>query len=63
MKNRAVGTSLALLALVASSGASGEATEIRFAKQTSMGYVQFNIIDHHKLTISLPPPLERLRWP
>ena len=49
MKHRIIGASLALLALVASTGAAGEATEIRFAKQTSMGYVQFNIIDHDKL--------------
>ena len=61
MKHRIIGASLALFALVASTGAAGEATEIRFAKQTSMGYVQFNIIDHDKLIekyakkLGLPP--------
>ncbi len=61
MKHRVIGASLALLAIVASSGAAGEANEIRFAKQTSMGYVQFNIIDHDKLIekyakkLGLPP--------
>ena len=40
---------LALLAMVVHSDASAEANEIRFAKQTSMGYVQFNILDHRKL--------------
>ncbi|HVO87369.1 MAG TPA: ABC transporter substrate-binding protein [Casimicrobiaceae bacterium] len=32
-----------------SAEARGEANEIRFAKQFSMGYVQFNVLEHHKL--------------
>ena len=35
--------------LAATSIAQTEAGEIRFAKQTSMGYVQFNILEHRKL--------------
>jgi NitT/TauT family transport system substrate-binding protein len=49
MKPAAFGAVLGLLAIVASSGAAAESNEIRFAKQTSMGYVQFNILEHRKL--------------
>jgi NitT/TauT family transport system substrate-binding protein len=45
----AVAALLGLVALAATGGAAAEAGEIRFAKQTSMGYVQFNILDHRKL--------------
>jgi NitT/TauT family transport system substrate-binding protein len=40
---------LALIAAAATRGTAAETTEIRFAKQTSMGYVQFNILDHRQL--------------
>jgi len=40
---------LALFAAGATGGAAAETSEIRFAKQTSMGYVQFNILDQRKL--------------
>lgn len=35
--------------LGAAAEASGEASEIRLAKQFSMGYVQFNVLEHEKL--------------
>src|SRR5512144_2290592 len=35
--------------LAAAADASGEASEIRLAKQFSMGYVQFNVLEHEKL--------------
>ena len=35
--------------LGAAAQASGEASEIRLAKQFSMGYVQFNVLEHEKL--------------
>jgi len=37
------------LAVGAAQSAHGEAQEIRLAKQFSMGYVQFNVLDHRKL--------------
>ena len=43
------GAVLALLGIVAASEVRAETNEIRFAKQTSMGYVQFNILEHRKL--------------
>jgi hypothetical protein len=41
-----------------------EAQEIRLAKQFSMGYVQFNILDHMKLIeeLRLPPGSATSRW-
>lgn len=45
-----LGPLLAALALASAAGdALGEAHEIRLAKQFSMGYVQFNILEHQKL--------------
>lgn len=49
MKRPVFGGLLLLFAYVATNAASAETSEIRFAKQTSMGYVQFNILDHRKL--------------
>lgn len=49
MRSKATGAVLALFVLAATDGAVAETNEIRFAKQTSMGYVQFNILDHRKL--------------
>ncbi len=40
---------LAVLCGLAAAVAHAEATTIRFARQTSMGYVQFNVLDHGKL--------------
>jgi NitT/TauT family transport system substrate-binding protein len=41
---------LIVLGLIVGSGTvAAEQTEVRFAKQTSMGYVQFNILEHRKL--------------
>ncbi len=49
MKRHACTALLALLALATAGGAAAEKSEIRFAKQTSMGYVQFNILAHRQL--------------
>lgn len=47
---RRVGLLLTAAAMLgAAAEASGEASEIRLAKQFSMGYVQFNVLDHEKL--------------
>jgi NitT/TauT family transport system substrate-binding protein len=35
--------------IIASGTVAAEQAEVRFAKQTSMGYVQFNILEHQKL--------------
>ena len=49
MKN-CIGAALLAFVLVSVSGrVTAETQEVRFAKQTSMGYVQFNILEHHKL--------------
>ena len=47
MKNSAV--AIALVLAVGSAAAAAETNVIRFAKQTSMGYVQFNVLEHQKL--------------
>jgi ABC-type nitrate/sulfonate/bicarbonate transport system substrate-binding protein len=49
MSHKAGCALLTLFVAAATGGATAETTEIRFAKQTSMGYVQFNILDHRKL--------------
>jgi len=49
MSHRRLATLFALLLAGAAGFAAGETKEIRFAKQTSMGYVQFNILEHQKL--------------
>jgi ABC-type nitrate/sulfonate/bicarbonate transport system substrate-binding protein len=36
-------------ALAIAGAAAGEAPEVRFARQFSMGYLQFNLMEHHKL--------------
>ena len=47
---RRVGLLLTAAAMLgAAAEASGEASEIRLAKQFSMGYVQFNVLEHEKL--------------
>ena len=43
------GAGLMAWAVLAPHSAQAEATEIRLAKQFSLGYVQFNILDHQKL--------------
>ena len=49
MNHRLAGA-LLVLALACTSGlAAAETGELRFAKQTSMGYVQFNILERQKL--------------
>jgi ABC-type nitrate/sulfonate/bicarbonate transport system substrate-binding protein len=49
MKNSSSVWVLAIGMAVAVSPVAAEQTEIRFAKQTSMGYVQFNILERQKL--------------
>ena len=49
MSRRSLATFFALLLAGAAGFATAETQEIRFAKQTSMGYVQFNILEHQKL--------------
>ena len=49
MSHRPLATLFALLLAGAAGFAAAETTEIRFAKQTSIGYVQFNILEHQKL--------------
>ena len=49
MKN-CIGAALLAFVLISVSGrVTAETQEVRFAKQTSMGYVQFNILERHKL--------------
>lgn len=38
-----------MMALLAATGARAEVPEVRFARQYSMGYLQFNVIEHEKL--------------
>jgi NitT/TauT family transport system substrate-binding protein len=48
--NRRIGTIFLALALAFASGlVAAETQEVRFAKQTSMGYVQFNILERQRL--------------
>src|SRR5439155_4575858 len=48
--NHRTGVALLTLALVCMTGpTAAETGELRFAKQTSMGYVQFNILERQKL--------------
>jgi len=49
MKYRMSMALLVLALICASVGVSAETQEIRFAKQTSMGYVQFNILERQRL--------------
>src|SRR5215472_6068983 len=49
MSHRPLAALFALLLAGAAGLAAAETQEIRFAKQTSMGYVQFNILEHQKL--------------
>jgi NitT/TauT family transport system substrate-binding protein len=49
MVHRLLATLFALLLAGAAASTAAETNEIRFAKQTSMGYVQFNILERQKL--------------
>jgi NitT/TauT family transport system substrate-binding protein len=49
MKNRNAVVMVALAYAFGSGSIAAETDAIRFAKQTSMGYVQFNILEHRKL--------------
>ena len=49
MTNRSAAAMLALALAVGSESVAAETNAIRFAKQTSMGYVQFNILERQKL--------------
>ena len=49
MGHRLRATLFALLLAGAAGSAAADTNEIRFARQTSMGYVQFNILEHQKL--------------
>ena len=49
MNRRICNLLLALACAIACGRATAEAQEVRFAKQTSMGYVQFNVLERHKL--------------
>ena len=49
MKNRVLFATLAFVLASANGLVAAETQEIRFAKQTSMGYVQFNILERQKL--------------
>lgn len=49
MQNRVLFATICLVLASASGLVAGETQEIRFAEQTSMGYVQFNILERQKL--------------
>src|SRR5258707_985006 len=46
---RSIFAAAGLLVALAAAPAAAEVSEIRLAKQFSLGYVQFNILDHQKL--------------